>query len=176
MLKNYCSWQWQTVHPHLPVKVGRIPEEAFTIEAVPVSAKPPLYVHNREPNIWEVGLILQNEQSGKRLAYFPTLADITPAIEDALWRADILMVDGTFWSEDELVKVGATERGANKMGHMPIGGEAGTAERLKTFPAERKIFIHINNSNPILRKDAEERHTLEQLGFEIAYDGMELEV
>ena len=86
------------------------------------------------------------------------------------------MVDGTFWSEEELVKMGATKRDARNMGHLPISGSGGIAERLGSFPAERKILIHINNSNPILKKDSKERHTLERLGFEIAYDGMEVEV
>jgi pyrroloquinoline quinone biosynthesis protein B len=87
-----------------------------------------------------------------------------------------LMVDGTFWSEDELVEMGATDRSARSMGHLPISGQSGIAEKLALYPAERKILIHINNSNPILRKGSMERDTLERLGFEIAYDGMEVEV
>ncbi|MGV3465216.1 MAG: MBL fold metallo-hydrolase, partial [Heyndrickxia sp.] len=106
----------------------------------------------------------------------PTLDEITPAIQACLKKADITMVDGTFWSEDELVELGATKRDAKSMGHLPISGGAGTAERLAAIPAERKILIHINNSNPILKMGSFERNTLERLGFEIAYDGMEVEV
>ena len=125
---------------------------------------------------WEVGLVLHNEDSGRCLAFFPTLEKITPDIEASLKKADILMVDGTFWSEDELTGMGAATRDARSMGHLPISGPSGTLELLASFPAERKILIHINNSNPILNKDSEERHTLERLGIEVAYDGMELEV
>lgn len=184
MLKNYCSWQWQVLSPFSPERIGS--EESvtggrITLEAIPVSKKPPLYAQSQESNphseeVWEVGFFLQNEESGKSVAYFPTLETLTPVIEDRLHRADILMVDGTFWSEDELVEMGATKRDAHNMGHLPIGGPGGTAEKLANFPAERKILIHINNSNPILREDAAQRHTLEKLGFEIGYDGMELEV
>ena len=179
MLKNYCSWRWQSFHPFSPERVGsKVSEGTMTVEAIPVSNKPPLYAQMQEGNgysedIWEVGLLIRNENSDRCLAYFPTLQTFTPAIEKQLEKADILMVDGTFWSENELVEMGATGRSARKMGHLPVGG---TVEKLATFPAERKIFIHINNSNPILREDSVERRTLEQLGFEVGYDGMELEV
>ncbi|HET7579423.1 MAG TPA: pyrroloquinoline quinone biosynthesis protein PqqB [Bacillales bacterium] len=176
MLKNYCSWRWQSLDPARPKPIG-----AMTVEAVPVSKKPPLYTRPQEEDrrseeIWEVGLLLRNENLGRTLAYFPTLENLTPAIEENLRKADILMIDGTFWSDNELVEMGASERGADKMGHLPIGGHAGIAEKLAAFPAEQKILIHINNSNPILREDSAERRQLEQLGFEVAFDGLEVEV
>lgn len=184
MLENYCSWQWQVLHPFSSQRVGSengVTEGTMTIEAIPVSRKPPLYARSQEDkvrseDIWEVGLIIRNERSGRSLAYFPTLETLTPAIEKRLSSADILMVDGTFWSGEELVDMGATERGAARMGHLPIAGPEGTAAKLATFPADRKILIHINNSNPILRENASQRRELEQLGIEVACDGMELEV
>jgi pyrroloquinoline quinone biosynthesis protein B len=184
MLKNYCSWEWKSLYPDFGQRVGSFgegTEGTITVETVPVSKKPPLYTQlNKEEDspddFWEVGLVLHNESSGRCLAYFPTLESITPAIEACLQKADILMVDGTFWSEDELVEMGATERNARRMGHLPINGQSGIAEKLASFSAERKILIHINNSNPILKKDSTERYTLERLGFEVAYDGMEVEV
>nr|WP_256218332.1 pyrroloquinoline quinone biosynthesis protein PqqB [Bacillus sp. MUM 116] len=181
MLKNYCSWEWQTLHPDFRQQAGTLGEGTIIVETIPVSSKPPLYAKSSKggespEDLWEVGLVLHNESSGKCLAYFPTLLSITPAIEACLEKADILMVDGTFWSEDELVKMGATERDARSMGHLPISGPSGITEKLASYPAERKILIHINNSNPILKKDSIERNKLEQLGFEIAYDGMEVGV
>jgi pyrroloquinoline quinone biosynthesis protein B len=184
ILKNYCSWEWQSLHPDNRKRIGPpgVGEEGtIIIETVPVSKKPPLYTQSnkeeKDPeDVWEVGLVLHNESTGRCLAYFPTLERITPAIEACFQKADILMVDGTFWSETELVEMGATKRDARSMGHLPISGPSGIAEKLALFPAKRKILIHINNSNPILKKDSMERHTLERLGFEIAYDGMEVEV
>ncbi|TDK56293.1 pyrroloquinoline quinone biosynthesis protein PqqB [Bacillus salipaludis] len=181
MLKNYCSWEWQSLQPNIGQRVGAFGEGTIIVETIPVSRKPPLYAQSNlkdelPEDLWEVGLVLHNQSSGKCLAYFPTLVDITPDLEACLRKADILMVDGTFWSAEELVKMGATKRDARNMGHLPISGSGGIAERLGSFPAERKILIHINNSNPILKKDSKERHTLERLGFEIAYDGMEVEV
>lgn len=181
MLKNYCSWEWQSLHPDFMKQVGDLGEGTIIVETVPVSRKPPLYAKlDKEDksldDLWEVGLVLHNEISGRSLAFFPTLVNITPEIEACLQKADILMVDGTFWSEDELVKMGAAKRDAGSMGHLPISGPSGIAEKLASYPAERKILIHINNSNPILRKDSLEREILERLGIEIAYDGMEVEV
>ncbi|WP_026679467.1 pyrroloquinoline quinone biosynthesis protein PqqB [Fictibacillus gelatini] len=184
MLHNYCRWEWHSLYPGFCERIGDSGENAegsISLEVVPVSRKPPLYVNSSieehcPEEIWEVGLVFHNERSGRRLAYFPTLERMTPKVEACLRKAHIVMVDGTFWSDDELVKMGATERNAQRMGHLPISGRGGIAETLATFPAERKILIHINNSNPVLHKDSIERKTLEQLGFEIAYDGMEVEV
>lgn len=180
MLKNYCSWEWGSLHPDFKQRIGTA-NEFFAIETVPVSSKPPLYAQSNkcEPDhdeVWEVGLLFQNERSGKCLAYFPTLDVITPQIDACLKKADILMVDGTFWSEDELVALGATHRNARNMGHLPISGPSGIIEQLATYPAERKILIHINNSNPILKMDSNERKILNQLDIEIAFEGMELEL
>ncbi|MEH7225450.1 pyrroloquinoline quinone biosynthesis protein PqqB [Bacillus sp. JJ1566] len=175
MLKNYCSWEWQLLDSVSKERIG----DSILIETVPVSRKPPLYAqsnHGGHEEVWEVGLLLQNERSGKCVAYFPTLDTMTPEIESALHKADILLVDGTFWSEDELVSLGATKRNARDMGHLPISGPSGIIEKLASFSAERKILIHINNSNPILKKGSKEAEFLKQNGIEIAYEGMELEV
>lgn len=184
MLKNYCSWEWRSLNINSKQSVGSFGAESegsIIIETIPVSNKPPLYAKSHmhlkdQEDVWEVGLLLYNVNSGRSLAYFPTLDRITPDIEASLKKADILMVDGTFWSEDELVKMGATERNARSMGHLPISGPSGIMEKLASYSAKRKILIHINNSNPILKKDSKERNTLKQLGIEIAYEGMELEV
>ncbi|WP_438824340.1 pyrroloquinoline quinone biosynthesis protein PqqB [Bacillus sp. JJ1533] len=175
MLKNYCSWEWQTLAPNVKERIG----DTILTEPISVSKNPPLYAQSGNgdtEDIWEVGLLLQNERSGKCVAYFPTLDTITPEIESALQKADILLVDGTFWSEDELVSLGATKRNARDMGHLPISGPSGMIETLASFSAERKILIHINNSNPILKKGSKEAELLKQHGIEIAFEGMELEV
>ncbi|WP_159461973.1 pyrroloquinoline quinone biosynthesis protein PqqB [Salirhabdus sp. Marseille-P4669] len=178
MLENYCSWEWQTLAPNAPLQIGNQADGLVTIETIPVSSKPPLYASSQSEigDVWEVGLLLHNEQTGKCLAYFPTIESFTPEIEASLQKADVVMVDGTFWSAGELVQLGATSRNAHDMGHLPVGGASGIAEKLRSLPAERKILIHINNSNPILRKGSMERKTLDKLGIEVAYDGLELEV
>jgi pyrroloquinoline quinone biosynthesis protein B len=90
--------------------------------------------------------------------------------------ADCLFLDGTFWHNDELRALGISELDASDMGHLPIAGTYGSAERLAALPARRKIYIHINNTNPMLVEHSPERRHLTALGIEVGFDGMEMEV
>ena len=87
-----------------------------------------------------------------------------------------LLVDGTCWRDDELIRLGLAGKTAREMGHLPIGGPGGSLEQLAPLPIERTIYIHINNTNPILLEDAPERRILEQHGMEVAVDGLELQI
>ena len=90
--------------------------------------------------------------------------------------ADVLLVDGTFWSADEMIELGLSKKTAADMGHLPQSGPGGMMDVLDRMPASRKILIHINNSNPILREDSPERALLQQHGIEVAFDGMEIDL
>jgi pyrroloquinoline quinone biosynthesis protein B len=85
-------------------------------------------------------------------------------------------VDGTFWLEDEMAATGTGLGTATAMGHVPIGGKQGSAERLAASPAGRKVYVHMNNTNPILDEGAVEREQLRALGIEVGHDGMEVTV
>jgi len=87
---------------------------------------------------------------------------------------DCLLVDGTFWTDDEMIKMGVGRKRAREIGHLPQSGPGGMIEWLSTFPNARRILIHINNTNPILDENSEERRTLEHDSIEVAFDGMEL--
>jgi len=89
-------------------------------------------------------------------------------------EADVLLVDGTCWSDDEMITLGLSKKTAQMMGHLPQSGPGGMIEVLDRMPARRKILIHINNSNPILREDSPERAELAAHGIEVAFDGMEI--
>ena len=94
-------------------------------------------------------------------------------------EADCVMVDGTFWTEDEMIQAGLGRKRASDMGHLPqMGrcGQAGMIAALNTLGARRKLLIHINNSNPILDECSEERQTLARHGIEVAHDGLEIEL
>ena len=88
--------------------------------------------------------------------------------------ADCLLVDGTFWTDDEMIRQGVGRKRASEIGHLPQTGPGGMIERLREFPSARRVLIHINNTNPILDEDSEERLLLEREGIEVAFDGMEL--
>ncbi len=112
--------------------------------------------------------------SGKVLFYAPGLGEIEPQVRPFLEEADCLMVDGTFWTDNEMVELGVSKKRARDIGHLPQSGPGGMIEVLKTLKADRKILIHINNTNPILNEDSNERRTLEAAGIEVAFDGMDI--
>ncbi len=89
--------------------------------------------------------------------------------------ADVVLVDGTCWSDDEMIALGASKKRSRDMGHLAQSGEGGMIEWLDRLPATtRKILIHINNTNPILNEDSPQRRELDAHGIEVSYDGMDI--
>ena len=146
------------------------------VEAVPVPGKLPIHLesqgaHHPEDNI---GLRIREASTGRRLAYFPAAGGLTPMVEKAIEDADCLFFDGTFWSADELPAQGLGTKRADDMAHLPVGGDGGSLAALRALRAPRRIFIHVNNTNPLLREDSAERREAQAAGWEIAWDGMEV--
>jgi pyrroloquinoline quinone biosynthesis protein B len=154
------------------------PLTATTILPVSLLSKaPPYSPHRDDPHPGDnIGLTLRNGASGNSLFYAPGLGEITPAVEAAMRRADVLLVDGTCWSDDEMITLGLSKKTARMMGHLAQSSPGGMIELLDRMPAARKILVHINNSNPILREDAPERALLAAHGIEVAVDGMEIDL
>jgi pyrroloquinoline quinone biosynthesis protein B len=98
------------------------------------------------------------------------------AVVSRFAASDLVLVDGTFWREDELPRLGISERGARDMGHVPLSGRGGTLEVLARLERPRKALVHINNTNPILLEDSRQREAVHRAGVEVAYDGLEVEV
>jgi pyrroloquinoline quinone biosynthesis protein B len=103
------------------------------------------------------------------------------AVDEVVWEhmrvADCVLVDGTFWSDEEMIRLGLSQKSARDMGHLPQSGAEGMIEWLDRLPAStRRILIHINNSNPILDEDSAQHRQLREHGIEVAYDGMEIEL
>ncbi|MGQ9426769.1 pyrroloquinoline quinone biosynthesis protein PqqB [Gilvimarinus sp. F26214L] len=159
--------------------------EAFNIEgveglsftALPVDGKaPPYSPHRHEAHRGDnIGMMIRDKRSGKQVFYAPGLGHISDSTREAMQAADCLMVDGTFWREDEMAVVGLGNKKAADMGHLPQSGAGGMLEVLEPLKA-RKILIHINNTNPILNENSEERSIVEAQGVEVAYDGMNFEL
>ena len=120
-----------------------------------------------------IGLLIRDTQSGKTMAYIPAAGANSAAVTAAAFAADAVFFDGTFWSSDELIRLGASKSRAEDMAHWPLGGPDGSLKFLAGLRARRRIYIHINNSNPILREDSAERAEVEAAGVEVAFDGME---
>jgi pyrroloquinoline quinone biosynthesis protein B len=121
--------------------------------------------------------VFRDSHSGRQLFYSPGLAGIPPAVEQVLSASDLVLVDGTFWSDDEMIRIGVSHTHASELGHLPQSGAGGMAEQLARLPPHtRRVLIHINNTNPILNDSGPERAQLAAAGIEVAFDGMEIEL
>ena len=168
-----------------PLKLGR--EEpvlgadgepmGLWIQAVPVPGKVPVHLETLMPPDPEdnVGLRVR-DTAGRRLAYFSSVARLDEPTREAMADADCLFFDGTFWSSDELPALGLGTMRAEDMAHLPVGGEGGSLAAVSGLRASRRIYIHLNNTNPLLREDSPEWATVRAAGWEVAFDGMEVEL
>ncbi len=123
-----------------------------------------------------VGYRITDGHTGRTLVYLPGAQEITASVRAHLEGCTCLLFDGTCWQDDEMIRLGIASKTSRDMGHLPIGGADGSLEQLAPLPIERKIYIHINNTNPILLEDAPERRIVEEHGLEVAADGLELEI
>ncbi len=122
--------------------------------------------------------MLTNTASGKCAFYAPGLGALEPHILDAMRLADLLLVDGTVWTNDEMTRLGLTKKTGKDMGHLAQSGAGGMIDVLDSIDRAdvRKVLIHINNTNPILIEDGPERRILSEHGIEVAHDGMTFEL
>jgi pyrroloquinoline quinone biosynthesis protein B len=123
-----------------------------------------------------VGYRITDGRTGRALVYLPGAQELTASVRAHLEGCACLLFDGTCWQDDELIRLGIAGKTSRDMGHLPIDGADGSLEQLVPLPIERKIYIHINNTNPILLEDALERRIVEEHGLEVAADGLELEI
>ncbi len=123
-----------------------------------------------------VGYRITDGHTGRALVYLPGAQQLTASVRAHLEDCTCLLFDGTCWQDDELIRLGIAAKTSRDMGHLPIGGADGSLEQLAPLPIERKIYIHINNTNPILLEDSSERRIVEEHGMEVAADGLELEI
>ena len=123
-----------------------------------------------------VGLHITDSASGRSFFYIPGCASMPPELARRLTGAELLLFDGTTWTDDEMVKTGVGTKSAGRMGHMWLSGADGSMAACADLDIKRKIFIHINNTNPVLLSDSPERAEAAAKGWDIAYDGMEIEL
>lgn len=126
-------------------------------------------------NVASLGLILESP-SGKRLAYMPAVPQITDDLLGEFDSVDVLLFDGTFWKDDELIRIQGSGQSATQMGHVPVSSPAGSLARLAQLRRPRKIYLHINNTNPMLNEDGREHREVRDAGWEIAEDGWQFEL
>jgi pyrroloquinoline quinone biosynthesis protein B len=167
--------EWRALPVGQEVALGDA-ASGLRVTAVAAPGKLPLHLEQlRAPSVEDnVGLVVRDARSGGRLAYFSGVAGPSADVERAAAGAGALFFDGTFWQSDELIAAGLGTRRAEEMAHWPVGGEGGSLSFLARAQARRRILIHVNNTNPVLRVGSEARRAVEAAGVEVATDGLEL--
>ena len=171
-LDAYAHVEWRQVSTGVEASLaGGLSYRAFP---VPTSKRARFGTGEGEESV--VGYRITDGHTGRVLVYLPGAQELTASVLDQLEGCTCLLFDGTCWQDDELIRLGIAGKTSRDMGHLPISGADGSLEQLAALPIERKIYIHINNTNPILLEDAPERRIVEEHGFEVAADGLELEI
>jgi pyrroloquinoline quinone biosynthesis protein B len=116
-----------------------------------------------------------SDGAGKRFFYIPGCADIDRELERRIAGAKLVFFDGTVWRDDEMAERGVGSKSGRRMGHLPVSGADGSLERLKALGVGRTVYVHINNTNPMLIDGSAEAEAVAAAGYQVGYDGMELE-
>jgi pyrroloquinoline quinone biosynthesis protein B len=123
-----------------------------------------------------IGLKIFSSQNNKSFFYIPACAKMTADLSERIKDSDVVLFDGTLWENEEMATSKVGEKTGQRMGHMNNSGKDGSIQAFKDLGVKRKIFIHINTTNPILLEDSKERKIVEENGWEVSYDGMEIEI
>ena len=178
VLSHYCG----VARQRIPLdgqnfEIQGVPGLRF--RALPLASKAAPYSPHRDHPVPgdNIGVSITDSASGRSLFYAPGLGAIDPPTFDAMANADAVMVDGTFWTDDEMPRQGVGPKLAHEIGHLPQSGAGGMIEWLGKLPTRtRRLLIHINNTNPILDEDSPERATLARERIDVCEDGMELQL
>jgi len=178
-LEAYCPVKWQPVLPGAEVPLGSgsngLSYRAFDVPTDKRMRFPSPSTHAATHGR-VVGYRVSDTRSGRSLVYLPCVQHLTADVLDELADCSGLLVDGTCWRDDEMPCRGLGRKTSRDMGHVPIDGSGGSLELLSPLPIDRKVYIHINNTNPILFEDSPERRVLDRHGMEVAADGLELDI
>jgi pyrroloquinoline quinone biosynthesis protein B len=176
VLGHYCGVQRERITlDGAAFEVPGVP--GITLRALPLSSKAAPYSPHRDQPVAgdNIGLVVSDRTKGTSLFYAPGLGEITPPVFDAMMGADCVMVDGTFWTDDEMIALAFSQKTARSIGHLPQSGAGGMLEWLAKLPARtRRALIHVNNTNPILDEDSPERAALARARIEVCEDRMEI--
>ncbi len=177
VLSHYCTIEWRKASAtwNQLCYADRSPS-GLLYAAFALPDKPPPYMRGREtPSAGDrVGYRFIDEKTGGRLTFMPGVGILNDSIMTYLHTCDALLLDGTFWREDEMRVMVGSKLTAASMGHLPVGGPNGSLGVIAPLPITHKIYIHINNTNPMLVEDSPEHTQVKAAGVEIGWDGLEL--
>jgi pyrroloquinoline quinone biosynthesis protein B len=173
MLERYCGAEWQTLEAARPTSLEG---SSLEVEAFGAGGDAPRYLRGADVQLQASGFVFRDRASAGVVTYVPGLARLDHGVLTRFAASDLVLVDGTFWRDDELARLGISPRSARDMGHVPLSGPGGTLEALAGLERPRKALVHINNTNPILLEDSPERNEVLRAGVEVAYDGLEVQL
>jgi pyrroloquinoline quinone biosynthesis protein B len=172
MLERYCGIEWHTLEPGRPQPLDG---SDLVVEPFPAGGDAPRYLGS-DVELEASGLVVHDRATDGVVTYVPGLAALDESVIARFAESDLVLVDGTFWHDDDLTQMGISDRTARDMGHTPLAGPGGTLDVLAGLERPRKVLVHINNTNPILFEDSAERDEVVRAGVEVAYDGLEIEL
>ncbi|MFZ0789601.1 MAG: pyrroloquinoline quinone biosynthesis protein PqqB [Chromatiaceae bacterium] len=175
LLSHFRGVTWHEIHTD--ESTFTIPgAEALEMTGVPLRSEAPPYSPHRHKTVPgdNIGVRVRDRVTGGTLFYAPGLGEIDDPVLGYMQEADCVLVDGTLWTNDEMIRGGISDKLGSDMGHLDQSGRGGILEHLNRLRKPRKILIHINNTNPILDEDSAERRALEGSGIEVAFDGMDI--
>lgn len=172
---DQVRWQIVRAGEEQPLRLPDGRDSGLVVTAVPVPGKRPLHLEGITSASPEdsVAFRIREQATGRTLTYASAVGGPSAGVEAAVAGADVVFFDGTFWAADELPSAGLGTKRAEDMAHWPVGGSGGSLGFLAGLPARRKLLIHINNTNPLLRENSQERQQLAAAGVELAHDGLE---
>lgn len=171
-LEAYCPVEWQPVMPGAEVPLG----DGLTYRSFDVPTEKSMRFPGASHHGRVVGYQITDTHSAKSVVYLPGVQRLSVDLLEEIDGVSALLIDGTCWRDDEMSSLGLGSKSSRGMGHVPISGRDGSLDLLSPLAIDRKIYIHINNTNPILLEDSPERETLVRHGMEVAEDGLELEI
>jgi pyrroloquinoline quinone biosynthesis protein B len=176
-LESFCGTEWiePSVAPAPLLKRDGSPS-GLTYQAIPLPGKPPRFMKTKTTEGNVVGYQITDEKKGGRLLFLPDVAELNETVLNWLPQCDVLLFDGTFWSETEMRDQGLGTLFAADMGHVPISGATGSLNVLADLKIRHKIYTHINNTNPILIEDSPEAAAMKAVGCVVGRDGLSLEI
>jgi pyrroloquinoline quinone biosynthesis protein B len=173
--------RWHDAVPGTPFSLDSIRGRPTGISCTPLSTYaafpghvPPDRAKQLNGSDAVVGLFIEHQ--GRQIAFFPGALAVAPEWLERMETCDAVFFDGTFWSDDELIRIHGDGKAAREMGHLPVGDAGGALELFSRLTRPRKIFIHINNTNPMLDESSEEHRRVLEAGWELATDGMEIQL
>ena len=158
-----------------PLRYADGTASGLAVEAFVVPAGAPRFASAEEEG-HTVGLFILEEETGRICAFVPGCGGLDSSLVRRLAQADVLLFDGTFWTDREMIDLGFGDRTARDMDHLPIGGADGSLEQLANLHCEHRVLTHINNTNPMLLEHSSERSAVNEAGLRVGFDGLQITV